>query len=127
MEDDTPPSKPNPLAPPDNKTRHVMPLGPRVLVRLVASEDRSSGGLFLPPGAKDAVAKAAYGKVVEVARAESEDDASFGANVSGIPEGAYVLFPKEAGLPIPWDDSLRVVDVKQISAIVEEIDREETH
>lgn len=127
FEDDDAPPKSNPFAPPDNKTRHVMPLGPRVLVRLVASEDRSSGGLFLPPGAKDAVAKAAYGEVVEVARASSEDDESLGTNVSGIPQGAFVLFPKNAGLPVPWDDALRVVDVKEISAIVEEIDRSETH
>ena len=126
-DDEAPAPKPNPMAPPDNTTRHVMPLGPRVLVRMIASTDRSSGGLFLPPGAKDAVAKAAYGEVIEVARAPDDDEDSLGTNVSGIPEGARVLFAKDVGVPIPWDDAMRVVDVKDVIAIVEEIDRGETH
>ena len=112
-EDDAPAKKPNPLAPPDNTTRHVMPLGPRVLVRMIVSEDRSSGGLFLPPGAKDAVAKAAYGEVIEVARASGDDEDPLGTNVSGIPEGARVLFAKDVGVPIPWDETLRVVDMRE--------------
>lgn len=116
----------NPLAPRDRKSRHVKPLGPRVLVRIEHGEDRTSGGLFLPAGAKDAVARAAYGEVVEVARAEEEGE-GFGRNVSGIPEGVKVLFPKDEGLPVPWDEQLRVVEVKHIFAVVEEIEREEVH
>jgi chaperonin GroES len=115
------PPRSNPLAPPDQVTRHVMPLGPRVLVRLIASADRSAGGLFLPPGAKDAVARAAYAEVVEVARAGSEDE-GFGENVSGVPEGSKVLFPKDKGLPVPWDEDLRILDVKDVVAIVDEIE-----
>lgn len=118
---------PSPLAPPDAKSRHVKPLGPRVLVRLEASEDRTSGGLFLPAGAKDAIAQAAYGRVIEVARAEDAEEDGFGRNVSGVPEGALVLFPKEEGLTVPWDERLRVVDVKHISAIVDEIESDEVH
>ena len=115
--------KRSPLAPPDAVSRHVMPLGPRVLVRLIRSADRSAGGLYLPPGAKDAVAQAAYGEVVEVARATTDDDEEgFGANVSGVPEGAKVLFSKEKGLPVPWDDELRILDVKDVVAVVEEIE-----
>ncbi len=121
------PARVNPLASPDRKSRHVKPLGPRVLVRLVHGEDRSAGGLYLPAGAKDAVAQAAYGEVVEVARAEPEDGQSFGVNVSGVPEGAKVLFPKEEGLPVPWDELLRVVEVKHIFAVVEEIDIDDVH
>ena len=124
---DAPAKKPNPLGNSDKKSRHVMPLGMRVLVRLAAADDRSAGGLFLPPGAKDAVARAAYGQVVEVARATADSDEGFGANVSGVPEGAFVIFPKDTGLPVPWDDSMRVVDVKDISALVEEIDKDEAH
>lgn len=118
----------NPLAPSDRKSRHVKPLGPRVLVRIMPADDRSSGGLFLPPGAKDAVAQAAYGEVIEVARAENEEgEDGFGRNVSGIPEGVKVLFPKSEGLPVPWDDALRVLEVKDICAMVEEIELEEVH
>lgn len=113
-------SKPKPLGTGDKISRHVMPLGPRVCVRLIQSEDRSAGGLFLPPGAKDAVAKAAFGEVVEVARA----DEGFGENVSGVPEGSKVLFAKDKGLPVPWDEDLRVLDVKDVVAIVDEIEKE---
>lgn len=126
MPDAKPSGKPV-LAPHDEKSRHVKPLGPRVLVRLEPGDDRSSGGLFLPPGAKDAVTRAAYGTVVEVARAEEEDEDGFGRNVSGVPEGAKVLFPKDEGLPVPWDDMLRVVEVKHLFALVEEIDPAEVH
>ena len=116
-------AKRTPLAPPDRISRHVMPLGPRVLVRVIRSTDRSAGGLYLPQGAKDAVAQAAYGEVVEVARATTEDpDEGFGANVSGVPEGAKVLFGKDKGLPVPWDEDLRILDVKDVVAVVEEIE-----
>lgn len=118
---------PNPLALPDAKSRHVKPLGPRVLVRLETSEDRTSGGLFLPAGAKDAIAEAAYGRVVEVARTEDEDEDGFGRNVSGVPEGSLVLFPKDEGLTVPWDERLRIVEVKHISAIVDEIESADVH
>lgn len=110
-------------------SRHVMPLGPRILVRLIRSDDRSAGGLFLPPGAKEALSEAAYGEVIEVARATDEDspDEAFGQNVSGVPVGKKVLFPKEAGLPIPWDDGLRILDVKDVHATVDEQDLEAAH
>lgn len=122
-EEDLTVAKRSPLAPPDRVSRHVMPLGPRVLVRVIRSTDRSAGGLYLPPGAKDAVAQAAYGEVIEVARAGAEDtDEGFGTNVSGVPEGAKVLFSKDKGLPVPWDEDLRIVDVKDVVAVVEEIE-----
>ncbi len=121
--DDVEPAKRSPLAPPDRVSRHVMPLGPRVLVRIIRSTDRSAGGLYLPPGSKDAVAQAAYGEVVEVARASADDpDQGFGTNVSGVPEGAKVLFAKDRGLPVPWDEDLRILDVKDVVAVVEEIE-----
>jgi co-chaperonin GroES (HSP10) len=122
-------SKPErPASPPRQFARHVMPLGMRVLVRLIPSEDRSASGLFLPPGAKDATARAGYGQVVEVARASPKPgDESFDANVSGVPQDAFVLFPKDSGVPVPWDENLRVVDVKDILAIVDEHALDEAH
>jgi len=109
-------------------SRHVMPLGPRVLVRIIRSKDRTSTGLFLPPGSKDDLATAAYGKVIEVARAQSEVvDEGFGANVSGVPEGANILFPKDKGLPVPWDEELRILDTRDVVAVVDEIDLEAAH
>ena len=107
-------------------SRHVMPLGPRVLVRLIKSSDRTVTGLFLPPGSKDDLAVAAYGQVIEVARADQSDD-GFGTNVSGVPEGSNVLFDKSAGLPVPWDEDLRILNTKDVVAVVEEIDLEGAH
>ena len=118
---------PKPEEHPRKVSRHVMPLGMRVLVRLVRGEDRTASGLFLPAGAKDATASAAYGQVVGVARASAEEKDGFGQNVSGVPDGAFVLFPKEKGLVVPWDDQLRVLDVKDVFALVEEIDLQGAH
>lgn len=110
--------------PPPRMSRHVMPVGMRVLVRIIASADRSASGLFLPPGAKDATAEASYGEVVEVARAGTK---ASDENVSGIPNGSRVLFPKERGVPVPWDETLRVLDTKDVLAIVEEHPLDSAH
>jgi len=121
------------LDPPPRVSRHVQPLGPRVLVRITERPDRLDSGLYLPATAKDGKAEALLGEVLEVARtqpktdvsAEDDDDDddefSLGANVSGIPLGALVLVPHDRGIAVPWDDSLRLVEVRHVLAIVEEI------
>lgn len=115
--------------------RHIKPLGPRVLVRVRKLDDQTATGLFLPAGAKEEHDDALYAEVVEVARGEArfvgledEDDklrATLGENVSGVPQGAFVLIPKKAGVRVPWDDQLRLIDVREILATVDEIDSEE--
>ncbi len=129
-----------PSAPPPKLTRHVQPLGPRVLVRIIKDPDRSESGLFLPEGAKENAQQAVLGEVVEVARTmpkvgfdledvddDDDDDPEryLGENVSGIPLGAKVLFGKGRGIAVPWDESLRLVDVRYLLAIVDEIDQDE--
>lgn len=107
--------------------RHILPLGPRVLVRVIKQEDRAESGLYLPAGAREAHQDAFYGEVVEVARAtadETTEEKTFGRNVSGVPCGARVLFRKEAGVRVPWDESLRLLDVKDVLATVDEIEPE---
>jgi co-chaperonin GroES (HSP10) len=114
------------LSPPRKLHRLILPLGMRVLVQLVSDEDRTETGLYLPAGAKEATHDALYGKVIEVARDKpTTDEAS--ENVSGVPHGAFVLFRKTAGTPVPWDDRLRLIDVKDILATVEEIHADEAH
>lgn len=128
---------------PHRVTRHVQPLGPRVLVRVVKSPDRSEAGLFLPQGVKDAGAASLLGEVVEVARTmpkadtllddddddDDDDDAGsradLGKNVSGVPLGAHVLFEKERGVAVPWDDNLRLLEVRHVLAIVDIITEDE--
>ena len=58
---------------------------------------------------------------VHAARIADEDGPSLGKNVSGVPLGAFVLFPKAEGLRVPWDDQLRLLDVKAVYALVEEV------
>ena len=103
--------------------RHIQPLGPRVLVRMIKHSDRSSAGLYLPEGVKEQHDDALYGQVVEVART-THDEETLGENVSGVPVDAFVLFPKADGLTVPWDDDLRLVEVKSIFALVEEVDED---
>ncbi|MCB9535847.1 MAG: co-chaperone GroES [Myxococcales bacterium] len=107
--------------PPRRAVRYIKPLGPRVLVRVLKVDERSNAGLYLPEGVKEKHDDALYGEVVEVARAEADDDAGLGANVSGVPLGAFVLFPKKEGLRVPWDDDLRLLEVKAVYAVVEEV------
>ncbi|MCX4239954.1 co-chaperone GroES [Paraliomyxa miuraensis] len=139
-EDDDP--KPEP---PRRVSRHVQPLGPRVLVRVLKSPDRSEAGLFLPQGVKDDNAMALLGEVVEVARTmpkvddpladettEEDDDhdrpdprADLGRNVSGVPLHANVLFEKDRGVAVPWDETLRIIEVRHILALVDIISEDE--
>jgi co-chaperonin GroES (HSP10) len=117
--------------PPARVSRHIQPLGPRVLVRVIRSPDRSESGLFLPAGAKDSHSEALLAEVVEVARTmpkpgfvlDDEDDdepkADLGENVSGIPVGAQVLFAKDQGIAVPWDETLRLLSVRHVLAIVD--------
>lgn len=115
--------------PPDERNRRhrlILPLGLRVLVAVIKIEERTDSGLYLPAGAKEAHDEALYGKVIEVARDRPTTD-KVTENVSGVPHGAYVLFRKEAGVRVPWDDRLRLIDVKDILATVEEVSNEEAH
>ncbi len=121
---------------PSRITRHVRPMGPRVLVRVLKSGDRLDSGLYLPKGAKDDASEAVLAEVLEVARTmpdtviyydDDEDGVGHldGENVSGIPINSKVLFAKERGTRIPWDDTLRLLHVRHILAIVDEIPEEQ--
>ena len=104
----------------------ILPLGFRVLVRVIREEDRTETGLYLPEGAKEQFREALYGEVIEVARDKPTLDAD-SENVSGVPNGSRVLFKKDAGVRVPWDEWLRLLDVKDILATVEEHSSEDAH
>jgi len=86
--------------------RLILPLGLRVLVKVLKEDDRTDTGLYLPEGAKERHDEALYGEVIEVARDKptTEERAE---NVSGVPHGSRVLFKKSAGVRVPWDDNRR--------------------
>ena len=106
--------------------RLISPLGFRVLVCEIKDEDRTDTGLYLPEGSKQQHSEALYGQVVEVARAQPIAG-ELSENVSGVPDRAKVLFRKDAGVRVPWDERLRLLDVKDILATVEEVRPDEAH
>ena len=103
-----------------SQVRTVSPLGMRVLLRIRKNDNRSEGGLYLPEGSKQSLQESVIGEVIEVAVAVDKDT-NEEANVSGIPLGASVLIPKNVGTKVPWDDSLLLVDTKDVLAIINEV------
>ncbi len=101
--------------------RKISPLGMRVLVALRKENDQTDAGLYLPEGAKQNMQESVLAEVLEVASAidEATDEET---NVSGIPLGAVVLILKQSGTKVPWDDNLRIIETKEVLAIVHEID-----
>jgi len=101
------------------KMRRLNPLGFRVVVQIRKDANQTDTGLYLPEGAKESSDEALLGEIVEVASAMDEDT-NEEANVSGVPLGAMVLIPKKAGIRVPWDEDLRIVETKEILAMVYE-------
>jgi co-chaperonin GroES (HSP10) len=100
--------------------RRLHPLGFRVVAKIVKDDNVTESGLYLPEGAKEAMQESVLAQVIEVAstmdsRTEEE------TNVSGIPLGSLVLIPKNQGIKVPWDDELRIIDTREILALVDEI------
>lgn len=102
------------------RIRKIHPLGPRVVARICETSNVTDSGLYLPEGAKQAAQESILAEVIEVASA-LDSNTEEETNVSGIPLGATVLIPKTAGVKVPWDDSLRVVETREILAVVDEI------
>ena len=100
--------------------RRLHPLGFRVVARVIKDANVTDSGLYLPEGAKETMQESVLAEVIEVAstvdtRTEEE------TNVSGIPLGSLVLIPKNLGIKVPWDEELRIIDTREILALVDEI------
>ena len=107
-------------APKNKQMHHVNPLGMRVLVRIVKMHNVTEGGLYLPEGAKEAADESVLAEVIEVASA-LDDQTHEETNISGVPLGSIVLIPRRSGVRVPWDDGLRIVETKEVLAIVEKV------
>lgn len=106
---------------PQKTMYHVNPLGMRILVRIPEQSSRTEGGLYLPDSAKDTLSESVLVEVVEVASAlDSESNEE--TNISGIPLGSTILISKRVGTKVPWDDQLRIVETKDVLAIVNTIE-----
>ena len=82
----------------------VRPLHDRVLVKRVAEEGKTSGGLFIPESAKE---KPARGLVISVGEGSRREDGS--RNTPDVKEGDKVLFGKYAGTEIKLDDTEHMI------------------
>ena len=102
------------------RIRRVSPLGLRVLVAIRKEGNQTESGLYLPEGAKSNMQESVLAEVLEVASA-TDSRSGLETNISGIPMGAIVLISKEAGIKLPWDEYKRLVDTKDILAIVSEL------
>jgi co-chaperonin GroES (HSP10) len=102
------------------RIRKVSPIGMRILVCIRKDSNVSEGGLYLPEGAKSSTAESILADVLEVATA-SEHGSDEDANISGIPLGSVVLIGKNAGVKVPWDENLRLVETKEVLALVHEM------
>ncbi|NMC62536.1 MAG: co-chaperone GroES [SAR324 cluster bacterium] len=96
------------------------PLGFRVVISILNENDMTEGGLYLPEGAKQNMNESLLARVIEVASA-TDQDSDEEHNISGIPLGATVLIAKNSGIKVPWDEKLRIVNSKDILALVEEV------
>ncbi|HQH25806.1 MAG TPA: co-chaperone GroES family protein [Oligoflexia bacterium] len=101
--------------------RKINPLGMRVVIRIRREASRTDTGLYLPEGARQNMHESVLGEVIEVASAV-DADSDEEANISGVPEGSLVLIRRDAGVRIPWDDDLRIVETKDVLALVHEIE-----
>jgi co-chaperonin GroES (HSP10) len=100
--------------------RRLHPLGFRVVARIVKDSNVTDSGLYLPEGAKETMQESILAQVIEVASTvDSRTDEE--TNVSGIPLGSLVLIPKNQGIKVPWDEDLRIIDTREILALVDEI------
>ncbi len=103
------------------KIRSILPLGMRVVVNILDVDNTTDGGLYLPENAKSNMSESVLAEVLEVASA-IDDETDEETNISGIPLGAVVLIERTTGIKVPWNESLRIVDSKDILAMVEEVD-----
>jgi chaperonin GroES len=76
----------------------IRPLQDRVLVKRVAEEEKTKGGIIIPDTAKE---KPVEGKVVAVGRGKVADDGSL--RELDVKKGDTVLFGKYAGTEVKLD------------------------
>lgn len=76
----------------------IRPLHDRILVKRLAEEDKTAGGIIIPESAKEAPAE---GKVVAAGPGKTDDN---GKTIPmGVAEGDRILFSKYSGSEVKMD------------------------
>jgi len=97
------------------KSMTVTPLGDRVLVKRVAADDKTKGGIILPDTAKE---KPREGVVVSVGNGKLMDNGS--RQTMSVKKNDRVLFSSYAGSEIKLDgEELLILGEDEILAIIE--------
>jgi chaperonin GroES len=97
------------------KTTTVTPLGDRVLVKRVAADDKTKGGIILPDTAKE---KPREGIVVAVGNGKLMDTGK--RQEMSVKKNDRVLFSSYAGSEIKMDgDELLILGEDEILAVIE--------
>lgn len=93
----------------------IRPLNDRIVLKRVAEENKTSGGLFIPDSAKE---KPARGKVIAIGQGKRDDA---GKRIPmDVKEGDEVLFGKYSGTELKLDGEEHiVVNESDIIGIVE--------
>lgn len=76
----------------------VRPLHDRILVRRLAEDDKTAGGLFIPDTAKE---KPQKGEIVAVGKGRVAEDGK--VTPLEVKEGEHILFSKYAGTELKLD------------------------
>jgi co-chaperonin GroES (HSP10) len=104
--------------------RSIHPLGMRVVIAVRSDPNQTETGLYLPETSKDNLNESVIGEVIAVASAldssSSDDDSREEVNISGIPLGSLVLVSRRSGVKVPWNENLRIVETKEVIAIIQE-------
>jgi chaperonin GroES len=82
----------------------VRPLHDRLVVKRIAEEDKSKGGLIIPDTAKE---KPMEGKVIAVGKGKVDEDGSF--RPLDVHKGDRVLFSKYSGTEIQFAGSEHLI------------------
>jgi len=91
------------------------PLHDRVLIRRVAEDEKTAGGIIIPDTAKE---KPMQGEVLAVGPGYKEDDGT--VRPLDVKEGDWVLFGKWAGTEVTIDgEELTILKESDIFGIVE--------
>ena len=94
---------------------NVRPLNDRVLVKRLAEEEKTAGGIYIPDSAKE---KPTRGKVIAAGNGRADDDGN--RKPLDVKAGDEILFGKYAGTEIKIDgEELIIMREEDILAVVE--------
>ncbi len=97
------------------KTMTVTPLGDRVLVKRVAADEKTKGGIILPDTAKE---KPREGIVVAVGNGKLQDNGT--RQAMSVKKNDRVLFSSYAGSEIKMDgEEMLILGEDEILAVIE--------